>query len=334
MDIKSFSTKEKIASLFITGYSGEDFQLCPNFVKLLKNGLGGVIFFTQNILTTEQFKEQINKINSMAKYPLLLSIDQEGGRVERTLNIHGGPKYQSAKYLAQRGNEFLTKQTKQMLEELKSYGINTNFAPVLDVNTNSQNPIIGERAYSDKSDEVIDCSKIVLKEYQRQRIIAVGKHFPGHGAASKDSHLTMPEIDLSEKEMRETHIKPFKIAIEQGLKMVMVAHVHYSAFDKEYIPASISQNVVKNILREELNFKGVVVSDDMVMGGISGINAFEACKRALEAGVNMFIYRDTTLDVLDLIDKLEEAYMSENLVREAIDNSLLKIIELKAEYML
>ena len=325
----NLTLKQKISQMFITGYSGADFKACPEFMTMLSSGLGGVIFFTQNIQSKEQFKSQIDELKKLSKIPLFFSIDQEGGRVERTENIYKGKKYLSAKYAAEKGEDFLRAQTIEMLAELRNYGINMNFAPVLDVNTEAKNPIIGERAYSDSADEVIKYSKIVLEEYKNSGIIPVGKHFPGHGAAKSDSHLTMPQIDLNLEDLRNNHIRPFKMAIDDGLNAVMVAHVHYSAIDEQNIPASLSKNVIQNILRKGLGFNGAIISDDMVMGGVQSYTPFEACKKAIEAGVNMFIYRNTDESVLNLISQLETAVKSGEIDEKLIDSSVSRVFELK-----
>ncbi len=321
--------KQKIAQMFITGYSGSDFKACPEFMTLLSSGLGGVIFFTQNIESKEQFKSQIDELKKCSQIPLFFSIDQEGGRVERTENIYKGKKYLSARFAADKGEDFLREQTKEMLSELKNYGINMNFAPVLDVNTEAKNPIIGERAYSDNADEVIKYSKIVIDEYKNSGIIPVGKHFPGHGAAKNDSHLTLPQIDLSFENLKNNHIRPFKSAIDIGLNAIMVAHVHYSSIDKENIPASLSKNAIQNLLRKELGFKGIVISDDMVMGGVQSYTPFEACKNAIEAGVNMFIYRNTDESVLNLVSEVENAVLNGKIDERLIDFSISHILDLK-----
>ena len=168
--------RQKINQLFIVGYGGDDFSKNTIFTELLRENLGGVIFFTQNIISKEQFCKNVDGIKKLAKTPLFLSIDQEGGRVERTENIHGGKKYLSAKYAAEKGMDFVKKQSEEIADELISYGLNMNFAPDLDVNTNPNNPIIGERAYSDKPDEAAKFGICVFKTYQEKGIIPVGKH--------------------------------------------------------------------------------------------------------------------------------------------------------------
>ena len=208
--------------------------------EALKRGLGGVIFFTRDIDSREQFKDLTANIKSKAREPLFLSIDQEGGRVERTENIHA--RYLSPKFAYEKGEDFLRIQTEKIAHELKEYGINLNFAPCADVNTNPLNPIIGERAFSDNPEVVSKCVKIVSDIYRGNGIIPCLKHFPGHGDASKDSHLTLPVIDLPLGEMERVHIKPFKDNI--NAEMIMAAHLHCTCFDKDVIPASLSANAI------------------------------------------------------------------------------------------
>ena len=325
----NLTLKQKISQMFITGFSGQNFIFNRNFINLLENGLGGVIFFTQNISSEKQFRELISNISEKTLVPLFYSIDQEGGRVERTEKIHNGKKYLSAKNAYEMGLSYLQNQTKEIALELKGYGINMNFAPVLDVNTNKDNPIIGERAFSSNADDVVTGAKVVIKEYEKYGIITVGKHFPGHGDASADSHKTLPTIDLSKGEIKE-HLKPFEEAIKIGLPAIMAAHVLYPAFD-ETNPASISKKII-DLLIKEMKFNGVIITDDMEMNGIKGFTRLEACIKAINAGINMFIFRDTTKDIVELIEKLEKAVIEGIIPEEKIDNSFEKIINLKRQY--
>ena len=332
MDIKNLTLHQKISQMFITGFTGKNFKSNKYFSELIQNGLGGVIFFSYNIDSEKQFKNLTDDISKNALVPMFFSIDQEGGKVERTEKIHGGKKYLSAKPAYGMGLSYLQNQTKEIALELKSYGINMNFAPVLDVNTNKDNPIIGERAFSSDSDEVITAAKVVIKEYEKYGIITVGKHFPGHGGASADSHKTLPVIDLTEKELKQTHIKPFEEAIKSGLPAVMAAHVLYPALDESNTPASVSEKIIGGLLIKEMGFKGVIITDDMEMNGIKGFSRLEACKKAINAGVNMFIFRDTTKDVYNLINELETLAYEEVISKELIDKSAAKIIAQKCRY--
>lgn len=315
--------------MFILGYEEENPLACSYFMQALKSGLGGVIFFTRNIVEKEHFKNavQIIKDNAIEGYPPFLSIDQEGGRVERTLNLYGGQHYLSARDAAKKGEDFVKQQTQWISQELNYFGLNMNFAPVLDVDTNPNNPIIAERSYSSNPNEVSKFGKIALETYRNNNILPVAKHFPGHGDTSTDSHLDLPELDINIEELEKVHIKPFKELI--GLiPVIMIAHIHYRAFDSKKIPASVSKNVI-NYLRNNLGYKGLIVSDDMVMGGIRRFTPFEACKKAIEAGVNMFIYRNADRSVAELIDQIVSAVKSGEIPESKIDESLQFIAKAK-----
>ncbi len=322
------SLKTKIFQLFILGLEGKSLDENKNLIYALENGLGGVIFFTQNIFDRLQFKTLINDIKSKALISPFLSIDQEGGRVERTENIYSGKKYLSQKFAFEKGEDFLINQTHEILQELEKFGINLNFAPCIDVNTNPDNPIIGERAFSSETCEVVQGFKIVKSVYDKTNILPCVKHFPGHGDANADSHKTLPEINLSLEEFEEKHIKPFEIAIKDGIKMVMVAHLHCKCFDSEQIPASLSQNVIENYLIKKLGFEGIVISDDMCMKGVSG-DCVETLIKALCSGINMFIYRNSYDETLNLIEDLYKIAQKDAVLREKIENSYEKIIHVK-----
>lgn len=314
--------------MFILGCDGGGYE------KALKEGLGGIIFFTKDIQSTEQFKNLIEDIKSKSLIPPFLSIDQEGGRVERTENIHGGKKYLSAKFAFEKG--ILAEQTEEIAKELKSYGINMNFAPCIDVNTNPANPIIGERAFSDNVEDVIKCEKTVSERYRKNGIIPCAKHFPGHGDANADSHLTLPRIDLSLEEMEKTHIKPFA-ACAKTIETIMVAHLHCTCFEKDVIPTSMSKNAI-NYLRK-LGFDGVAISDDMIMAGASATHVATAnnieetcnsCEKAIRAGLNMLIYRNSTRETIDIIEKIAEKAELDKELQENIEKSYEKIMKLKS----
>ena len=319
--------KEKLYQMFILGTEG------GNLEPALKNGLGGVIFFTKDIQSVIQFQKLVEEIKSISLIPPFLSIDEEGGRVERTENIHKGKKYLSAKYAFDKGSEFLKTQTQNIAEELKSYGINLNFAPCIDTNTNPDNPIIGERAFSSNPDDVIKGEKIVSEIYRKNGIIPCVKHFPGHGDANSDSHLTLPKIDLPLDEMEKTHIKPFKSAIEKHIEMVMVAHLHCTCFEKDEIPTSLSKTAL-SYLKNTLNFDGVIISDDMVMKGVAKFGQIEACEMGIKAGINLFIYRYSTPDIIEIIEKIYEKALNDNELRTNIETSYAKIISLKNRYLI
>ena len=311
--------KNLVYQMFILGTGN-----CLDYA--LENNLGGVIFFTRDIESKEQFKNLIAEINKKSKTPLFLSIDQEGGRVERTENIH--PRYLSPREAYKKGEEFLAWQTEKIADELVEYGINLNFAPVADVNTNPKNPIIGERAFSNNTNEVIDGVKITSEIYRKHGIIPCLKHFPGHGDADKDSHLGLPQIKLPLKEMEEIHIRPFYEAKE----MIMAAHLHCTCFDSDMIPSSLSKNAI-GYLRNKMKFDGVVITDDMVMKGVQVFGSVEACKMAINAGVDMFIFRDADSKTIKVIEDLVEEVQKDSVLQQRVVESNQRIKSLKQKML-
>lgn len=315
--------KTKLYQMFILGTDGNGYK------EALKNGLGGMIFFTKDIHTQKQFRELVSEIKSEALIKPFLSIDQEGGRVERTENIHNGKKYLSAKFAFEKGETFLEKQTLEIANELKSYGLNLNFAPCIDVNTNPNNPIIGERAFSNNVEDVIKGEKIVSQTYRENGIIPCVKHFPGHGDANADSHLTLPEIDLPLDEMEKTHIRPFE-ACAKNIEMVMVAHLHCTCFEKENIPTSLSKKAI-SYLRNKLGFKGIAISDDMIMKGVAmqGNTPSEVCEKGIRAGLNMFIYRNSLPETIEIIETIAQKATVDKELKQNIEKSFELISSLK-----
>lgn len=305
---------EKVYSMFIIGTEGGGYE------KALSHPLGGIIFFTHDIQSKEQFKNLIKNVKKKSSAPLFLSIDQEGGRVERTENIHNGKKYLSARLAYTKGKDFLKKQTEEIAKELKDFGINLNFAPCIDVNTNPKNPIIGERAFSDNPHEVITAENIVIKTYIENGIMPCIKHFPGHGDADSDSHLSLPVIDLPLDIMEKIHIAPFKSAVENGIDMIMAAHLHFKCFDKNTLPASLSKNAL-TYLRNNLNYNGIIISDDMIMKGVAAYGSIEACIMGIKAGINMFIYRNSTPETISVIESLAKIAQKDNELKNCIEKS-------------
>ena len=219
-------------------------------------------------------------------------------------------------------------QSEKIALELKDYGLNLNFAPCADVNTNPNNPIIGERSFSSNTDDVINGINIVSEEFRKNGIIPCLKHFPGHGDADKDSHLTLPCIDLPLNEMEEIHIRPFK----EKADMIMVAHLHCTCFDKNVIPASLSKNAV-GYLRNNIGYNGVVITDDMVMKGVQDFGAVEACIMAIEAGVDMFIYRNADRETVKIIEEVAKRVENDESLKERVLASNKRIAELKSKFL-
>lgn len=328
-ELKKNNIKKNIYQKFILGFKGT--KPDENIKTAIKSGLGGVILFSENIESYEQAASLTAELQSLANIPLFISIDQEGGKIERTKNVKNKINYLSPAELSSTKDPEKGKlQAEIMIQELKSIGVNMNFAPVLDVNTNCNNPIICDRSFGCDSETVIKYARPVYQTFLKSGIIPVVKHFPGHGDTCEDSHHTMPVVDLKHKELENIHIKPFKTAIEDDIEAIMTAHAHYTAFDKGALPASLSKNIITNHLRNKLGFKGLVISDDMVMGGIKKYyEPVEACLMGIKAGIDIFIFRDSDTEILSIIDKLVEYTENGVLSKVQIDDSARRILACK-----
>ena len=293
----------------------------------LENHLGGVIFFTKDIPSKEQFINLVHDIKKKAKEPLFLSIDQEGGRVERTENIH--VRYLSQKFAYEKGFDYMKMQYENIANELKEYGLNLNFSPCADVNTNPLKTIIGERSFSDNVVDVIKGVNFVSEIYRKNNVIPCIKHYPGHGDADKDSHLTLPQINLSLEEFEKKHIRAFRVKAD----MIMIAHLHCTCFDKEMIPTSLSKNAMR-YLRKNIGYQGVTITDDMFMKGVEKYGWTEACLKAIEADVDMFIFREATKEVIESIDNLATIIENDENLKNKVINSDKRIETLKNKYII
>ena len=181
------------------------------------------------------------------------------------------------------------------MAELK---INLNFAPCVDLEINQESIIKKkQRSYGVNPQNVSKYAQIFVKEHNRKKIATSIKHFPGHGDSTGDSHKILPSINLHITDLIENHIRPFEEAIKANIPAIMVAHVVYPALEDEILPASVSKQIIQDLLIDNLGFNGLIITDDMEMNGIKGLSRLEACIKAINAGVNMFIYRDTTKDI-------------------------------------
>ena len=319
--------EKSVYQMFICG---TDENRSESVCEALRKGLGGVIYFTRDIQTKKQFTDLIKLHKEQALIPPFLSIDQEGGRVERTENIH--ERYLSPRFAYSEGEEFLKRQTEKIALELREYGINLNFAPCADVNTNPNNPIIGERAFSDNTEDVIKGVNIVSEVYRKNGIIPCVKHYPGHGDANSDSHLTLPVIDLPLETMENIHIAPFKEAVKNNIEMIMAAHLHCTCFDKNSLPSSLSKNAI-GYLRNNLGYRGVIISDDMFMKGVQAYGSSEAIIMGIKAGLDMFIFRDCDKQTVEAIEKaINIIVKDDNLIRNVRESNA-RINNLKQKYL-
>ncbi|PWT81620.1 MAG: beta-N-acetylhexosaminidase [Blastocatellia bacterium] len=275
--------RRQIGQLLIAGFNG---HTLPIELKALVRefSLGGVILFARNIADPEQVAELCFEAAGLVpELPLWVSIDQEGGRVARLKAPF--TEWPPMATLGRSGDLALAERfARALASELKAVGITLDYAPVLDVHTNPKNPVIGDRALSDKAEEVARLGSTIVRILQAEGIAACGKHFPGHGDTSTDSHLELPLVEHPIERLRQVEFVPFRAAIEADVATMMTAHVFLPALDEER-PATLSKRVVSELLRGELNYEGVILSDDLEMKAVAGQYAVpSAAVMAIEAG--------------------------------------------------
>lgn len=257
----------------------------PEFAALAREfGLGGVTLFKRNVEEPAQVAELSREIRSLVPAaPLWVAIDQEGGRVARLRAPF--TEWPPMAVLGRDADPALTARfARALAAELASVGVTLDFAPVLDVHTNPANPIIGDRAFSNDPAVVAARGVTVIEELQRAGVAACGKHFPGHGDTAVDSHLALPVVEHAPDRIRRVECVPFRAAIAAGVAFIMTAHVLVPALD-EAVPATLSKAIVEGLLRQELGYEGVILSDDLEMRALAdGWPRGEAAVLSIMAG--------------------------------------------------
>ncbi len=267
----------------LLGFQG---RTAPDRVRrLAADGLGGVILFADNIAEPEQLERLTEALRS-ERPELLIAIDEEGGSVTR-LEVRQGSSFPDSLTLGAVDDPELTRAVAASIANaLAAAGINLNLAPVLDVNSNPSNPVIGVRSFGDDPRRVAAHGVAFVEGTQERGVAACAKHFPGHGDTSVDSHLDLPRIDRSLDELREVELVPFRAAIEAGVQAIMTAHIAFGALDEA--PATLSRRVVTGLLRDELGFRGAIVTDALEMAAIAQtVGIGEGAVRALQAGADL-----------------------------------------------
>ena len=274
-----------VGALLVVGFDGTSLPTALD--KALREGeRGGVILFRRNCSDVEQV-EALCRATLDCNHSLapIVSVDQEGGRVAR---LHAPClKVPPARFVGNQGPGLVARVAEAQARELHSLGFNLNFAPVLDIHTNDANPIIGDRAYGSTAAEVALRSSAFIRGAQTGGMLTCGKHFPGHGDTSQDSHLVLPVQEISADVLRAREFEPFRAAVAAGVDSFMSAHVVYPALDAE-APATLSPTIATKILREELAFEGVLFSDDLEMKALSD-NTGENAVLAVAAGCDLLL---------------------------------------------
>lgn len=285
-----------------------------------QEGIGGVCIFKGNLERTAQMLRELQEVSAV---PLIVSADFEHGLPMR---LDNGTSFPHAMALGMAGELPRTFRVAQSIaREARAVGVHWNFAPCCDINSNPDNPIINIRSFGATADVVSAQAEAYIAGMQYERVLACAKHFPGHGDTAVDSHLSLPVLSMDAERLRSFELEPFRKAIAAGVKSIMIGHLTVPALDPSMLPASLSRAVVTELLREELGFTGIIVTDAMDMKAIaSGWSSGEAAVMALEAGVDVVLLPD---NIREAIDAIEQAVVSGRLSRQRLEESVQRLAE-------
>ncbi|ERJ11744.1 beta-N-acetylhexosaminidase [Haloplasma contractile] len=332
--INELTLDEKLGQLLMVGFHATN--LDDHIIEAIKkHKIGNVILFARNIKSAKQLFELNKKLQQLAKeeldVPLFISVDQEGGMVTRIFN--DATFYPGNMTVGATNNSNYTYQIGQKMgQELRTLGINMNLAPDLDVNNNLKNPVIGVRSYSDDPFKVATFGSNFIEGLQEEGVIATGKHFPGHGDTSVDSHLDLTTVKHDKERLHDVELVPFKKAISSGIKAIMSAHVTFPAYEPDQLPATLSKRVLTGLLREELGYEGLIVTDCMQMKAIDTYYGTEkASVMAIEAGANMLCISHSLEKQVGSLEQLKQAVKDGRLNERYIDQLVGTILAYKKE---
>ncbi|WHZ23696.1 MAG: beta-glycosyl hydrolase [Nitrospira sp.] len=324
--------REQIGQLFMMGFTGT--AVTKDLASFLKaHHLGGVIVFKRNLESVQQIVDLTNGLQKLSSgSPLLIAIDQEGGRVSR---LPGEFTIFPACEQLGRCNSYdlAYSSAATIAKELRAVGINMNMAPVLDVNSNPDNPVIGDRSFGATPDIVTEMGLATIAGLQDNKVVACGKHFPGHGDTSTDSHKELPVVDAGLQRLRDVEFPPFQRAIRHGVASLMTAHVLYRTLDSA-APATLSPVVMQHLLREEFRYDGVLFTDDLEMHAIidhDGIG--EAAVRAFVAGCDVLLICKNQERVAAAMQAMEHAVNDGRITQDRLEQSLARVARLKTQYL-
>ncbi len=321
--------EEMIRQKLMIGFSGPTLSGSErNLIREISTG--GVILFSRNVKEPEQIRGLCKELQGLAgNIPMFIAIDEEGGRVRRFCSPF--TPFPPMREIGKRKSMDLARRFAiASARELSAVGVNVNFAPVLDVDSNPENPIIGDRSFGSEPETVSRMSVPIIEGFQSEGVLAVGKHFPGHGDTSEDSHLTLPSVKKTREELENCEFIPFRNAIDNGVKALMSAHVYYPNLD-ENNNATLSEKILKQILRKEMGFDGIIFSDDFEMKALDQSALGEAAVAGTKSGVDIFIVCHSAEKQKTVFNAILDAVKSGEIDTKTIEESYQRIIRVKKE---
>ncbi|WP_339239172.1 beta-N-acetylhexosaminidase [Paenibacillus sp. FSL R5-0517] len=333
--LKQMTLREKVGQMLLCGFHGtEATGDVESFLR--KYPIGGVIYFARNVESPEQVERLSSGLQQIVKssghVPLWISIDQEGGMVARiTEGIALMPGQMAIAAAGSIDDAYQAAYISGL--ELKSMGINMNFAPVLDVNNNAANPVIGVRSFGESPQSVAEYGARTIAGIQDAGIAATAKHFPGHGDTDTDSHLDLPIITHDRDRVERLELIPFRAAIAEGVDAMMSAHIYFPALEPEGLPVTLSHTVLSGLLRQELGYRGMIVTDCMEMDAIAvNYGTVDAAVMAVEAGADLVLISHTAKLQAEAFEALLAAVESGRISESRIDESVTRLLMYKAKH--
>lgn len=325
---------EKIGQLIMFGF--HDVDSAVNLIKRYK--FGNIVYFKRNLGIGKEVVEMSNKLQRTmldnVGIPAIISSDQEGGMVSRF--YHDATSFPGAMTTTAASDKELTYETGQRVaEELIHYGINLNLAPVLDINSNKLNPVIGVRSFSDNKESVVQYALNIMQGMQDKGVMACGKHFPGHGDTSMDSHISLPTIEHDINRLDEVELFPFKEAISKDISAIMTAHLLIPKIEEKKIPATMSEKILTGILRDKLGFKGIIMTDCLEMDAVSkhyGVG--KGALMSLLAGSDLVLISHTAKYQIEAFNTIKEAVQDGTFSEELLDEKVERILNYKKKFNL
>lgn len=333
--LAKMNLKDKVGQMLMLYYSDDTVD---DFLKERIKDVqpGGFILFASNITTYEKTLQFVKDLKELTDIPMLISIDMEGGNVQRMQSLEDITPVEIPfmNSVGKKNDVQLAEEVGKVIgQQLQVFGINMDMAPDADVFSNPKNTVIGKRSFGTDPQLVAEMANAVAKGLNSCNVISTYKHFPGHGDTETDSHYGLPVITKTKEELYQTELVPFKYAIEHGAEVIMTAHIAIPALTNgEIVPATLSKEIITDLLRGELGYKGVVITDALNMGAIAeNYSDEQVYVKAINAGVDILLMPNGSLDAINIIcDAVNKGKISEERINEAVR----RILALKEKYVI
>jgi beta-N-acetylhexosaminidase len=336
--VAGMSLQDRIAQMVMVGFHGQSLATSPELAKMVGTyHVGGIVLLATNAHDPQQLSDLTTELQSLATssgagVPLFIAINHEGGIVVHI--SEGVTEFPGNMAVAATGRpEYAYVSAALTAQELRAMGINMNLAPVLDVNDNPLNPVIGTRSFGDSPASVSEYGRLAVRGSQDNGVIAVAKHFPGHGSVAIDSHRELPVLRASAGELAQRELVPFQAAIEEGVAGVMTAHISVPALDESGRPATLSPEILTGLLRQQMGYDGLILTDSLDMRGVSADRGqTQAAIEAVKAGADIVLSARPMKAHLAIIQALETAVQQGEIPVERVDQSVLRTLRVKYAY--